>query len=93
MQKRLIWLPIFLVTLAGFLTAQEHAAIGIVVSADPTHHSLTISFAAIPGYMAAMEMPFIVQESKYLAALKPGTADNLHNGGTRKELLRREHPD
>lgn len=74
MEKRLIWLPIFLLALAGFLTAQEHAATGIVLSTDPTHHSLTISCAAIPGYMAAMEMPFTVEEVKSLAALKPGTA-------------------
>jgi protein SCO1/2 len=74
MEKRLIWLPIFLLTLVGFLTAQEHAATGIVLSTDPIHHSLTISCAAIPGYMAAMEMPFTVQEAKSLAALKAGTA-------------------
>ena len=74
MEKRLIWLPIFLLTLVGFLTAQEHAATGIVLSTDPIHHSLTISCAIIPGYMAAMEMPFTVQEAKSLAALKPGTA-------------------
>jgi protein SCO1 len=72
MQKCLIWLPIFLLALVGFVTAQEHAATGVVVSTDPTHHSLTISCAAIPGYMAAMEMPFTVQEAKSLAALKPG---------------------
>jgi protein SCO1 len=73
MQKRLAWLPIFLLALAGFLTAQEHAATGVIISTDPTHRSLTISCAAIPGYMAAMEMPFTVQEAKSLAALKPGT--------------------
>jgi len=73
MQKRLVWLPIFLLALAGFLTAQEHAATGVVVSTDPAHHSVTISCAAISGYMAAMEMPFTVQEAKSLAALKPGT--------------------
>ena len=82
MQRRLIWLPIFLLALAGFLTAQEHAATGVVVSTDPTHRSLTISCAAIPGYMAAMEMPFTVQEAKSLAALKPGTPISFTIGGT-----------
>jgi protein SCO1 len=74
MRKRVMWLPIFLLALASFLFAQEHRASGIVLSTDATHRSLTISCAAIPGYMDAMEMPFTVRDAKSLAGLKPGTA-------------------
>jgi len=74
MRKRVMWLAIFVLALAPSSRAQEHPATGVVLSTDATHRSVTISCAAIPGYMAAMEMPFTVQDAKSLAALKPGTA-------------------
>jgi len=74
MRRRVIWLTIFLLVLAGSSRAQEHAASGIVLSTDAAHQSLMISCAAIPGYMEAMEMPFTVRDAKSLVRLKPGTA-------------------
>jgi protein SCO1/2 len=54
--------------------AENHAAKGIVLSSDSTHHSLLVSCEAIPGYMDAMEMEFTVREAKLLHTLKPGAA-------------------
>jgi len=53
--------------------AEEHKARGMVLSVDPTHHSLVVSCEAIPGYMDAMEMSFLVRAPSELAALKAGT--------------------
>jgi len=53
---------------------QKHPAKGIVLSADATHNSLTISCDAIPDYMDAMEMPFSVRDPHVLQPLTPGTA-------------------
>lgn len=53
---------------------QDHAAKGIVLEVAPSHRSLVVSCEEIPGYMAAMEMPFSVRDSKVLAPLKPGMA-------------------
>jgi protein SCO1/2 len=52
--------------------AQEHLARGIVLKLDKPHHSLIVSCEAIPGYMAAMEMPFSVSDPKILATITPG---------------------
>ena len=86
MRKRVMWLPIFLLALSSFLSAQEHPASGIVLSTDATHRSLTISCAAIPGYMDAMEMPFTVRDAKSLAGLKPGTAVSFTIAEREKKL-------
>ena len=53
--------------------AETHSATGIVLKADRDHRSLVVSCEAIPGYMDAMEMEFIVESPKVLATLKPGT--------------------
>jgi protein SCO1 len=53
--------------------AQEHPARGIVLKLDKPHHSVIISCEAIPGYMAAMEMPFAVRDPSTLATITPGT--------------------
>jgi protein SCO1 len=53
--------------------AQEHPARGIVLKLDKAHRSLVISCEAIPGYMAAMEMPFVVRDPSTLATITPGT--------------------
>jgi protein SCO1 len=73
---------------------ETHSARGVVVEVDAAHRSLVVSCEAIPGYMAPMEMPFMVRDAKVLAALKPGTtvrfaivargkkfyAENIHEG-------------
>jgi protein SCO1 len=54
------------------LALEEHPVKGFVLKVDVEHRSLVVSCDSIPGYMEAMEMPFLVHDSKVLAALKPG---------------------
>ena len=51
---------------------ETHPARGVVLEVDAAHHSLVISCEAIPSYMAPMEMPFEVPDSRVLKSLKPG---------------------
>lgn len=65
-----------LVGLLGVASAwadEGHPAKGLVLTVDEPHRSIVISCEAIPGYMAAMEMPFTVSDVKVLAGLNPGT--------------------
>jgi protein SCO1/2 len=68
----------FLLIAASFITiplrAQQHHATGVVLTVDKPHSSLVISCDDIPGYMAAMEMPFTVANTKQLTSLHPGTS-------------------
>ena len=57
--------------------AERHEARGIVLKTDAAHDLLVISCEAIPGYMDAMEMEFLVQEPKLLFGLKQGMAVNF----------------
>src|SRR5271154_3662412 len=72
MKMAAIFLFVALLGGARALAPDEHPAKGIVLKVDVAHHSLVVSCDAIPGYMDAMEMPFVVNDSKVLAALKPG---------------------
>jgi protein SCO1/2 len=45
---------------------------GTVVAVQPQHRLVTVAHEDIPGFMAAMTMPFAVKEEWALAALKPG---------------------
>ena len=58
---------------AALAAAQEHAARGLVLEVDRIHHRLVVSCDAVPGYMAAMDMPFKVPDAGRLEALKPGS--------------------
>jgi protein SCO1/2 len=58
---------------AGLAAAQEHAAEGLVLEVDRSHHRLVVSCDPVPGYMDAMDMPFTVRDANQLDALKPGT--------------------
>jgi protein SCO1/2 len=50
--------------------------VGTVVSVDPTSHQATISGEAIPGFMDAMTMPYLVKDDAELKKLAPG--DHIH---------------
>jgi len=63
---------LLLLATASHAEAQEHAARGMVLSTDAPHRSLTVSCEAIPGYMGAMEMAFVVRDATVLTPLKPG---------------------
>jgi protein SCO1/2 len=76
------------------LALEEHPVKGLVLKVDVQSRSLVVSCDPIPGYMDAMEMPFVVQDAKTLAGLKPGMtvrftmveranvvfAENIHAG-------------
>lgn len=53
--------------------AERHVATGIVLKIDRAHRSFVASCEAIPGYMAAMAMPFSVRDEKALDGLQPSS--------------------
>jgi protein SCO1/2 len=56
----------------GVAHAAEHAARGVLLKKDAARHIAVISCDGIPGYMAAMEMSFKVQDEDALTRLKAG---------------------
>jgi len=69
------WLTVILAILLALSSAhaaQNYAATGMVLKVDPTQKSFTASCQEIPGFMAAMTMPFDVNEPKELDGLVPG---------------------
>jgi protein SCO1 len=58
--------------------AKRYHLLGKVVSIDPAQATVNVDGQEIPGFMAAMTMPYPVRDAKSLASLKPGdeiTAD------------------
>jgi protein SCO1/2 len=58
--------------------AKRYHLVGTVISIDTAHNSANIDGQEVPGFMAAMAMPYPVHDSKALGALLPGdqiTAD------------------
>jgi protein SCO1 len=53
--------------------AEEYTVQGILLNVDRTKGSITVSCDAIPGYMDAMVMSFMVREPGVLKSLAPGT--------------------
>lgn len=49
---------------------------GEVVSVDPASHQATISHGAIPGFMDAMTMPYLVKDDAELHKLSAGDQIN-----------------
>jgi protein SCO1 len=72
MKIAVILLSVALFAGSQVLAQEEHPAKGLVLKVDVEKRSLVVSCDTIPGYMAAMEMPFAVQDSRTLATLKPG---------------------
>jgi protein SCO1 len=81
--------------LGSRLSALElHSAKGLVLKVDAENRTLVVSCDPIPGYMDAMEMPFVVNDAKTLEHVKPGMmvrflmverahvfyAENIHAG-------------
>lgn len=57
---------------AGARAAASHAAQGLVLKIDARHRAVLVSCDAIPGYMAAMEMPLRVKDAASLKQLQAG---------------------
>lgn len=64
-----LFAPVFV-----FAFSQEHQISGMVLAADPTQHTITVSCKEIPGYMDAMVMSFPVHGSTWPDGLKPGAS-------------------
>jgi len=56
------------------VAAQRYSAKGIVLKVDRTNRSLVVSCDEIPGYMAAMAMPFSVRHAQELEGLATGAS-------------------
>lgn len=67
----LVRTALLLVTATG-AHAAEHAAQGLVLKVDMRHQTVLVSCDAIPGYMAAMEMPLRVKDAAELKQLQTG---------------------
>lgn len=81
--------PILLILIFGLLlvqcskkedsaeTPQKHKATGVIVSVDQKNSYVTIDHEDIPGFMAAMTMPFAVSDSTLLDGLQQGDKVNF----------------
>lgn len=72
MKSGTVLMVLMLLTAAPGLAAETHALSGLVLNVDAAHKSMTVSCAAVPGYMDAMTMPFDVREAKMLDGIEPG---------------------
>lgn len=70
--RRLCIAPAMFLIVTSAWATEQYSASGMVLSVDRAHHSFLASCRAIPGFMAAMTMPFEVRESKELEGLVPG---------------------
>jgi protein SCO1/2 len=71
--KRLVTLVPALLLVATFSWAErQYSVTGMVLKVDPSHKTFVVSCESIPGYMAAMTMPFDVRAAKELDGLVPG---------------------
>jgi len=76
---RRLWLLMAIVTtsLLGSVhgnALEEHTARGVVLTISADKREVEISCDEIPGYMAAMAMPFTVRDARSLDDIKPGMA-------------------
>jgi protein SCO1/2 len=59
--------------LAGCNSELQHYKLeGTVVSVEKNVHEVTVNHKAIPGFMAAMRMTYVVKDQAALSKLKPG---------------------
>lgn len=72
--KRLPGLVLLLLLAAPYAWAQQYPVTGMVLTVDRPRNTFTASIQEIPGFMAAMTMPFEVRQRKDLDGLVPGAA-------------------
>jgi protein SCO1/2 len=70
--RRLLATALVLLAIPSSQAAQEYSATGMVLKVDRARLTFTASIQAIPGFMAAMAMPFEVRQAKDLDGLVPG---------------------
>lgn len=72
MKSLLKLVPALLLVAHSGWADQQYFVTGMVLKVDPSHKTFIVSCESIPGYMAAMTMPFDVREPKDLAGIAPG---------------------
>jgi protein SCO1/2 len=71
--RRVLILAVILLACVQVTRADDrHPVVGMVLSVDPAHRTFVASIEAIPRFMAAMTMPFIVKDVKEMSGLSPG---------------------
>ena len=69
--ERAVWMGAWLLAAAAS-GAERHPVTGIILKIDRAHRSFVASCDAIPGYMAAMAMPYSVGQESALDGVQPG---------------------
>ena len=72
MRSALRLVPVLLLAIQAHLAAEQYAVTGMVLQVDRPRNTFVASIQAIPGYMAAMSMPFEVRQATDLDGLVPG---------------------
>jgi protein SCO1/2 len=72
--KRLLKLAVLLLLAVPSAWAQQYPVTGMVLTVDRSRNTFTASIREIPGFMAAMTMPFEVRQPTDLDGLAPGAA-------------------
>jgi protein SCO1/2 len=63
-----------MIAAAAFASAKKYEVTGLLLATDSSHHTITVSCKAIPGFMDGMVMSFPVRDSKLPNDLQPGAA-------------------
>ncbi len=61
-----------LLTLVAVAAEERHTMKGVVVSVEREKQTMVVSTEAVPGFMAAMAMPFAVRDVSAIEGLSPG---------------------
>jgi protein SCO1/2 len=74
MKRHLLAAALLMLAMPTSLTGQQYPVTGMVLKVDRARLMFTASIQEIPGFMAAMAMPFEVRHGKDLDGLVPGAA-------------------
>jgi protein SCO1/2 len=84
MRSRLL-AGVLILAAAPAWAAEQHSAQGILIEVNPARHQIVVSCDAIPGYMAAMVMPFTVRGPEDLKTFAPGATVRFNMVETENE--------
>jgi protein SCO1/2 len=73
MRRRLL-ASVLILASASAWAAEQHSVHGILIEVHPGEHRIVVSCDPIPGYMAAMVMPFTVRGPEDLKTFAPGAS-------------------
>jgi len=85
-----LWVGLLIFSLSG--CAKRYHVQGMVTSVQPEMRTMVVSHQAIPGYMEAMEMPFLVKRGAMPSGLASGAQVEfdlaVHQGTAQAERVR-----